>query len=644
MSRALPRRKPRRAAVPLGIPTILALTIWSAQEARATDPLVLVQDGRPASAIVIADRPTDAARQAALDLRGWIRKSTGAEVPVRAESETPPEPEEALILVGDSGPLRALGLDPEALEIEEYVIRRFPGALAIVGDDERPDGLRIQGTLLAASTFADEVLGVRFLWPGELGEVVPRRATLSLGEVDIRGQPMLRQRRVRNLQINEWLGRYIDELGWSREDFVYREEAAPWFRFHRLSGSYRGNYGHAFTRYWDLYHEDHPEWFALQADGTRDNSPERGGGPRARLCVSNPELIAHVARRTIETLREHPTLDCESVSPNDASGTTHCLCQRCQAWDEPEAGTLSIWEKGEPTKIPALTDRYVRFYSAVAEIVAREIPDRYVGAYAYESYYPAPVRARLHPGVIIGIAPLPKVYQHDGLREEMRENWLRWSRSAEQLFLRPNSLRSLYNFPTVYVHRLAEDLRLFADNGLLFVDYDCLEHFWSTNGLNYYVLARLLWDPYRDVDGIIDEYCEAGFGPASGVVRRYFARIEELTTTIAAQRAFEVWRLDARVLAGHYTDGLLDELRSLLDEAGQAAVGEEEILERIRFLRTGLDYVPLSRDYILAREGAGSGESAEQRYADLRRTRDRLHQRLGRSWALNVPLLVKIGH
>ena len=87
------------------------------------------------------------------------------------------------------------------------------------------------------------------------------------------------------------------------------------------------------------------------------------------------------------------------------------------------------------------------------------------------------------------------------------------------------------------------------------------------------------------------------------------------------------------------------ELRGLLDEAGQAASGEEGILERIRFLRTGLDYVPLSRDYILAREGADRGEGrAQQEYQDLRGTRDRLHQQLGRSWALNVPLLVKIGH
>ncbi len=100
---------------------------------------------------------------------------------------------------------------------------------------------------------------------------------------------------------------------------------------------------------------------------------------------------------------------------------------------------------------------------------------------------------------------------------------------------------------------------------------------------------------------------------------RAYARIEDTTGT------------------EHYTDDLLAELRGLLDEA---------VVRRIRFPRTGLDYVPLSRDYlILAREGAGRGEEwARRKYAELGKTRDKLHQEFGRSWALNVPLLVKIGH
>ena len=625
---------------------ILTAIVWIMLCTQTGGAMDLVVNGAPASSIVIADDATSAARRGAADLQMWLRKSSGATIEIKAESEVSGvDSDKALILVGDSERARALGIESSELQIEEFIIQTMGNTLVIIGDDERPDGMEIEGTLVAVNTFADEVLGVRFLWPGELGEVVPKRPTVSVDDLAIRHRPPLRQRRLRNLQIDEWLGQYVEELGWKREDFDYRAEAAPWFRFHRLKGSYRGNYGHAFSRYWEWHHEEHPDWFALQPDGTRDNSPERGGGRRARLCVSNPELIEHVARQVIETLKKYPTMNCESISPNDVSSTTHCLCDRCLAWDEPDAKTISILEDRKPRDITALTDRYVRFYSAVAEIVARELSDRYLGAYAYESYYPPPVRAKLHPNVIIGIAPLPKVYQHDDLREDLLETWRGWSQTAEQLFLRPNSLRALYNFPTVYVHRLAEDMRFFADSGMLFTDFDCLENFWSTNGLNYYVVAKLLWDPYDDVDEIISEYCEAGFGPAADVIRRYFERIELLTTQIAARRAFEIWKVDSGVLAEFYTDELIGELQGMLDTAVDAAGGDETIERRIAFLRTGLNYVPLSRDYILAREAAeGGDEAAQQRLAAVAKRRDQRLQDLGRSWALNPPFLVKLGY
>jgi len=43
---------------------------------------------------------------------------------------------------------------------------------------------------------------------------------------------------------------------------------------------------------WEEHGKTHPEWFALQPDGTRDQS---AAGGRWQLCVSNPALIDHVA-------------------------------------------------------------------------------------------------------------------------------------------------------------------------------------------------------------------------------------------------------------------------------------------------------------------------------------------------------------
>ena len=45
---------------------------------------------------------------------------------------------------------------------------------------------------------------------------------------------------------------------------------------------------------------DHPEWFAMQPNGSRDQS--KLGPERSRFCVSNPELIEAIAAEKIEEL------------------------------------------------------------------------------------------------------------------------------------------------------------------------------------------------------------------------------------------------------------------------------------------------------------------------------------------------------
>ena len=112
---------------------------------------------------------------------------------------------------------------------------------------------------------------------------------------------------------------------------------------------------------------------------------------------------------------------------------------------------------------------------------------------------------------------------------------------------------ALNPIPTVFVHRLGEDMRLFADNKMLFARWDCHFHHWATNGLNYYVLAKLLWDPYSDVDELINEYCTIGFGTAAEEVHEYFNEIERLTTATAAEREHP----SGEVISRHYTDEII---------------------------------------------------------------------------------------
>jgi hypothetical protein len=619
---------------------VTAIVLLGEQAGAGSDAVTLVRDGRPASVIVTADEPTPAARQGASDLQMWLERASGATVPIRTESQMPQDPNIALVLVGDTKRTRAQGIKPDELQLEEHRVRSFPGTLVLIGDDARADGVPLQGTCWAVDAFAERVLGVRLLWPGELGEVVPRRATIEVRDLDLREKPLMVQRIIRDQGFNGVTHSKLDALGWDRAAYYrFQEPSRVWHRFHRLGTAYHGDFGHSYGDYWDRFHKSHPEWFALQPDGTRDNSePGYTEYPGAQLCVSNAELIRQVAADCIVKLKKSPTLDTVSVAPNDdgSPAPTHCLCARCQAWDDPQGKVVRMGSRKGPVRHVSMTDRYVRFFNAVAEIVAQEQPNRSLGSLAYSVYELPPLHTKLHDRVIIGFVPPMDVYANDQSREEMRQNWLKWADAAEHLFYRPNALMALHALPAVYVHRLGEDMRLFADHKMMFVDFDCQYQHWATNGLNYYVITKLVGDPHRDVDEIVDEYCTVGFGPAASTVRRYFDETERITNAFAAERQ----RPTPRTIARHYSDENLARLRAILDQAERAA-GDGIVKQRIAFLRQGLDYAPLSRDYQLAKEaGVGGDKWQWRKYTEEFVRRVTYFQKLGPSWAIHAPWLL----
>jgi hypothetical protein len=49
--------------------------------------------------------------------------------------------------------------------------------------------------------------------------------------------------------------------------------------------------------------------------------------------------------------------------------------------------------------------------------------------------------------------------------------------------------------PLLEVHKFGQDFRYLAGHGMMGTDFDACCHHWATHGLNYYVVARLHWNP-----------------------------------------------------------------------------------------------------------------------------------------------------
>jgi hypothetical protein len=599
----------------------------------AEEPLTLAKDGAANAVIVLPNDPSSAAIEGARILGDHLAQICGAEFAQVRESqlgdvtvhdgvlvaESGSDETKNFILVGEGRLSALLGATTEQLGPGGILIRTYPNALVLLGsDDKTPNDPT--GTRYAVTTFLEDSLGCRFLWPGEMGKVVPEQKTIEIPALDHSFTPALQQRRIRMAgDYGERKDHGVKRLGFVEADYHRFHQAATatnsrdggWAAWHRLGGTLRLASGHSFGDMWEKHKDEHPEWFALQPDGTRDQSRSPD---RARLCVSNRELIEEIARDRIERLNQSDLMSV-SIGPNDGGQTSFCRCDACRKLDPLDAREL-------PDGGVSLTDRYVYFWNEIAERVTEVHPEAWLTADAYSVYAAPPVERRLHPNIAIRFVGL--TYLDEQERRQDRDDWDAWSTAASRIYFRPNVLLAgrRQGTPAIYVHRLAEDFQYMAHNSLIGTDFDSCCHNWATQGLNYYVCAKLHWNPDLDLDALIDDYCRSGFGSGAESVKKYLLRLGEITDEIAAEQL---------KITLPYTPEVIDELRSYLDEAAVRTQHEPDSQERVLFLRSGLEYtdayVAVFR-IIREHEASGGGRLPEA-------TRVRIREALDRNWLVS---------
>lgn len=658
------------------MPAIIAAFLCTCT-AQAND-VDLVSDGHPAAVIVLPDSANERSieQQSADLLATFIQRMSGAELQIRRERELPAvevrdgwiefggvdaaltgrenvpgesavdQPDATnFILIGEGELARQLGVSADGLGPGGIRVKTIGNAVVLIGGPasiKGEVGSDSNGVQYAATELLER-LGCHYLWPGELGLVVPHRPTVTLEAMDVSETPSIRGRGIRWGRLSDRSQSGLERLGmteaqWQQGHDLAMGDASPisWSAWHRIGGR-MPTFGHAGggLRNGTQYLESHPEWFALQADGTRD----QGGDPRWRLCVSNPELIEHVASDIIKQLNDNPNIELISLDPNDGgSNTGWCLCENCEALDPDNGPMVSLMTLGKPVQPGSLrrqrasiehvslTDRMVYYWNSIAERVTQEHPDVLFGVSAYSVFSHPPVERKLHPNMLLRYVPSHTDYV---------EGWK--NAGAKRMFWRPNillanrrdgKLRSI-------VGPLAENMRFFADAGIVQTDFDSINHYWSTLGVSFYAAARLVWDPYLSADQIIADFARHGFGAGAPDIEKYIHRVEALTEAGVSQgfRTAE----DRR-----YTPDVLAELRDLLNRAERTA-DDSTISDRIAFLRMGLNYTELHEtlDELAWRASDGQGVDDErvQRLIDLNALmlRDVI---LNHNLAINAPSVV----
>ncbi len=602
----------------------------------AADALKIVVDKKPAAVIVLADKPTPAANRAATVLSDHLFQISGARLPIVKESSLKAasvkdgkviaEGHEAFILVGAGQLSQQLGITTQGMDSGAIKQQTRGNALALLGSDLPSDP---DTTLYAVSVFLEEQLGVRYLWPGELGKVVPRRDEIVIPDLNSQYSPSVKQRRIRYSSAKSPrrdIG--LAQLGSNHEEFLKLQAAAThtqaaspgWFTWQKMGGSSGLVTGHAFGYIWKKYGKDHPEWFAMQPNGSRDQSR---APDRARLCVSNTALQNAVARDKIEELDKNPKQISVSIDPNDGGGTTFCMCPECKKLDPPEGVPIRLTDNTgkERAYFPyvSLTDRMVYFWNSIAERVVQKHPNALLTVRAYSAYVTPPLHRKLHPNLVV--EQVSGSYLNDEATAKWQAEWTQWATVTRQLAWRPNlgGGQRRHGFPMVFVRKMAQDFNTRAKAGMISTDVDTMLPSWAANGLNFYVLARLHWNPDLDVDTVVDDYCRAGFGNGAQSIKKYFQHIENLTYGVNGGGGDDT---ETTTLAQQYNAKDTAILRGYLNDARRAIGNDETQLKRVDFLGAGLDFAQLqAQAFHMLDEVKKSGKPGKQEDIDTLMTK-----------------------
>lgn len=574
----------------------------------SSGPLTLVKEGTPSTVLLIADFADDSVRAAADQLNHWVEKITGTRLEIVRYSEwdgTFP----VLALGVSEFTQEAEGISKDSLKSElepESAVVRIRNDYAVLAGRGNP--------LHPVIELVKHGFGVRWIMPGDVGEVYEPRETLELEprewnwNTELPDSRMLRTTRFRTTdsvreEMEEQLGQaYVEEV-WDTVWAPATEKVQGWAERQRVDVN-RVRASHAYKHWWDEYGEDHPEWFAMNPDGERE-----GRGENSKLCVSNPEVAEQKVRENKDAIAAGRDLP---IMPNDSRG--YCVCDSCRAWDAPEMQELSDEEIHNSDRA-ILSDRYARFWNRIAEKATEINPDVRLTTYAYRSYeHPPLTDIELHPNIWVGVVTGEGFYPD----EPLRDYWRGWSDAGASLFWRPNLFHAGHGMPYVYARRLGEDLKFFHEHNMVGANFDSITGHWGTQGINYYVAAEMLTRPEADVEEVLDEYYNA-FGRAAPAVRKYFEYWHEVSAKgphllrehdLVSNHTWGGWWPAFVELAPIlYTDEVFAAAEEHLDKAEKLAANDAEVVrERVNVLRQGFEHSQKTASAIADTMAAGDDD------------------------------------
>jgi len=548
---------------------------------------------------------------AAEEMTNFLSRVHGQAVPIVNEPRAGRTP----VVLGVNAWTRAAGLDPSALPRDSFQIRVTDDGVFIAGvDDPKADlreivehrgmvGLYIlegtgqRGTLFGVYDFLERVAGVRFYFPGELGTIVPRRATLSAATGERCVTPAFLIRRPYLPKDGRWPGETDDNL--SRNT----PKCWTWLRQRFSTCRIQCVHGQNQMRLSERFAKTRPEYFALLKDGRRSCDPGvTGEHLKNMICQSSAvwdEIFEDAkayfsgqpaSARGVPDIRRkgrfawgaNASGKVFDVMPDD--GISQCWCAACQA----------AYGKSPSAKDYA-TDL---LWGQTAKVARRLIDEKIPGdltMMAYPPYRTVPT-VDLPTNILVMVAE-EGPWSNASEIDEQEAEVVAWNRKVNRtvwMWTYPGKhlRKTILGIPESTPRAYGRYFKRFAPH--IFGAF-CESGSDSSifNYLNYYVFSRVAWDANVDVDAVLDEHHRLMYGAAAPEMGRFFDIVEEKWLNGIVGRFVETedgtkirhYASELEIFRETYTPSVLADLRRLFDAAlAKVPAGSLEA-RRVAFVR-----------------------------------------------------------
>ena len=546
--------------------------------------ITISENSNAKAVVVVAEDASVAEKHAAQELVSFLGRVTGGNFQVSNDLGT----KGTKLLVGIKAvDLARLNLSTPELGDDGIVIRTIGDNLILMGDSGR-------GTLYAVYTFLEDYVGCR--WWSSTASYIPSKPTLK---------------------IDDFRFGYVPPIEY-RESFWYDAFDGDWAVRNKCNGNSsrldekRGGkhtyQGFVHTFYWlvspDKYFQEHPEWFS-EIEGKRKHD-------RAQLCLTNEQMRQELVKNLKVNLRNNPAATIASVSQNDWHG--RCQCENCLAVEQ---------EEGSPSG-PLL-----RFVNAVAADIEDEFPKVAISTLAYQYTRKPPTKVKPRHNVIVRLCSIECSFSEplaDERNKAFRDDIVGWSKICNRLYV--------WDYVTNFRHYVMPhpNLRVLGPNVKFFAEHNVKGLFeqgsYNTYGaemaeLRAWVLAKLLWDPSRDGQELIDEFIKGYYGPAGPAVKRYLNVMHD-----AVEKSDDWLGCFSNPDAKFLSFNVLKDGWTYLKEAEAAAGDDKDVCFRVRVAQLPVMYAVMMKWKQLQKEAQAANvswpwsESIEDFFTDFKSVAD----------------------